>query len=164
MSSSVSRRPYRESWKRYQRLRLVFWLLLLSFFPMLGGVGSLIERYSNLDPGNMLCPTLVWLVALWIVWNMICEWRCPRCDQKFFYRSFRFRSMIPLFLVRSCRHCGLHKLSDHHQSRSLLHLHSDYSHKGHPKQKQETDPILFLLHPILPGVCLCCRHGEDYMG
>jgi len=102
---------YKESWKKFRRWQTAFWFVVFSFFPIVGGVGFGIGQLINNTAIIIIPLFFIWGIIFFISMNVLQGWRCPRCNNHFFFKSLFFRG-VPLFLVKSCRHCGLSKYAD----------------------------------------------------
>jgi hypothetical protein len=102
--------PYAAAWRRYRWWSGAFWIVFLSFLPVI----ALVSRAPGVAPGG----NLILVIAL--VWMIVCSWigyvkwnvRCPRCGELFF-RKFDDRPGRMVWqhnpFARRCMHCGLPK-------------------------------------------------------
>ena len=93
---------YQENWRRYKRVRNLFWVLFLGLLPallmILVALGSSFE-----SPGLVIAAA--WFVLFLVVGNRVSRWRCPRCG-KIFAGAWWYNKG---FAARRCEHCGLPK-------------------------------------------------------
>lgn len=94
------------SWQYYRHWRRVYWLVLLTFFPGVGGIviiGEFIFRSSLLA----FLAFSVWAVAFLESGVRLLGFRCPQCGNPFFSRAFSYNTF-----AKKCVHCGLPKWTE----------------------------------------------------
>jgi hypothetical protein len=85
---------YSATWRKYRRLRRVFWALVLGWLP---GLAVLFRFFPELGAG----PAFVWMGAIVVVHTWRAFVRCPRCGQPFSFSGYSNP------FTSKCLHCGL---------------------------------------------------------
>jgi predicted membrane channel-forming protein YqfA (hemolysin III family) len=97
---------YQEHWRRYKKLRNVFFFLFLGYVPVVAAFTVLVSM-----PLRAFTPSFVfaviWIVMLLVVGNRLSAWRCPRCGQWFAAKWWYNKGLF----ARKCVHCGLPKFA-----------------------------------------------------
>lgn len=95
---------YEEKWHELQRCRNRYIFALLVYFPIVGTIGFLGQRFvRSLVPGVVVFG--IWAAMLIYLGNKLRTWPCPRCGKWFSATSWYDRG----WFVRRCIHCGLPK-------------------------------------------------------
>lgn len=99
---------YRDSWDALRKEYRQYWIVVLTYFPMLG---FLLAPSLHLNALLFLawpCWAITWIVISW----RIMAFHCPRCGQSFFHNKWIDNSTLNIFFTRRCLHCRLPKWSD----------------------------------------------------
>jgi hypothetical protein len=105
---------YDDQWQSLQRRNRLWWLLFLGLIPATILIGFAMNLIS---PGlaERSSPVMFWglwlaaLAAVTIYWG---EFRCPRCEKRF----FRTRMGGVNGFAQKCPHCGLRKWASNEQT------------------------------------------------
>jgi hypothetical protein len=103
--------PYSAAWLGYRRWSRAFWIMFVSYLPVLAFIGRALGPARSGGP-IILCAAALWLVAFAIIGYEKSNFRCPRCGELFFCkfdnRPWRMSWQRNPF-ARHCMHCGLSK-------------------------------------------------------
>jgi hypothetical protein len=96
--------PYVTAWAEYRRIRLRMFRLALLFFPLTFGSAFIAQTlFHAFWPAF---PVLFgWMLAYIECWQRLWDWRCPRCQERFFdgnHGTYYWNSF-----ARRCLHCRL---------------------------------------------------------
>lgn len=95
---------YDQDWKEYKKARNLFWLVFVSYVPIVMTVAIVsIKLFNTFTPAFILA--FIWMVFFVITGMRVNLWRCPRCN-KWFSATWWYNLG---FLARRCVHCGLPK-------------------------------------------------------
>lgn len=101
--------PYQKEWKEYRKRRNVSFLTLFSaiaIFVLTGLFCSFVGINIKENFALQFVIFSVWAIIYWYNLSKFYNWKCPRCDERFFVRSFWITN--PIF-SSECRNCGLPK-------------------------------------------------------
>jgi hypothetical protein len=99
---------YTECWRRYRRIRNLFWLMFLAYTPVVFVATDLsLKLFHSYSLGFALA--IVWMAGWVVVGVRLNTWRCPRCGKWFAATWWYSKS----FFARKCVHCGLPKYALH---------------------------------------------------
>ena len=97
---------YSDNWRRYRRVRNLYFLLLIGYVPVCLGFEALVSAaLKTSTPGFVFAG--LWMVTILIVGVRLSSWRCPRCEKCFAGTWWCNKG----FLARKCVHCGLPKFA-----------------------------------------------------
>ena len=97
---------YEDHWRRYKRLRNVWWFSFLGYVPAGLAFTVVVARtLGSFTPGFFFAG--IWMVAFVVLGNRLSNWPCPRCGKAFsgtwWYNKGSF--------ARRCVHCQLPKFA-----------------------------------------------------
>ena len=95
---------YQEQWRRYRKLRNVFFLIWIGYVPAVMGFTVLFSHHFRTFTPSFVFAIL-WMLMFAVVGSRLSRWPCPRCGERFSQVGWYNRG----FLARKCVHCGLAK-------------------------------------------------------
>jgi len=107
-----STRVYRNSWIRFRKWRLVYWLLILTLVPAGFGLGRALGELLQSKESGVFIMFVIWGASWLVTANIMYFWRCPRCQKRFFVRGWPLVG-VPMSWIDTCRHCGLPKHAEY---------------------------------------------------
>ena len=97
----VSKAEIEAGLKVLRRRRVIFWILIAVYLPMI----YVVLEMSGSDKVTGIFFGF-WLFFVTIAANVVAFSKCPSCGQ-----FFHMNGMIPMYF-RNCLHCGLHITGD----------------------------------------------------
>jgi hypothetical protein len=95
---------YQQEWQQYRKNRNQFWLVVVSYLPVVSIVAFISTRLFHTPiPGFVVA--LFWMGLFAFTGIRVQMWRCPRCGE-WFSGTWWYNLG---FLARRCVHCGLRK-------------------------------------------------------
>ena|SRR5689334_1947372 len=102
---------YSAKWRHYRRWSRAFWIVFVLYLPALAFLGRVLGPTRRGGP-VIFGAAVVWMAAFAIIGYQKTNFRCPKCEEPFFYkfdnRPWRMSWQHNPF-ARSCIHCGLPK-------------------------------------------------------
>ena len=98
-----AQKAYRDAWQQYRRRNQLFWLGFFGYVPVCLLVAHASSRVFHTQTPAAVVAVL-WMLAMVVVGNYSIRWRCPRCNQPFFAKSWYHNGF-----ARKCVHCSLPK-------------------------------------------------------
>ncbi|HEY4361046.1 MAG TPA: hypothetical protein VGN17_08760 [Bryobacteraceae bacterium] len=82
-SSVKMDKNYADHWRRYKRLRMIFFLILLGFPAWFFAAKTIAETFAppGLADRILFVSSVVWLAVLVIASVQFSSWRCPSCGE-----------------------------------------------------------------------------------
>jgi hypothetical protein len=97
---------YEQQWLEYKKRRALFMFVFVGYGASVAVISYLTQNLSyNHKLTNIL--GFSWFLFMIVAIGRLQVWRCPRCGERFFMKSYWHN----LFASR-CLHCGLEKYSD----------------------------------------------------
>ena len=98
---------YARQWRRYRILRNSLVLLTVGWLPASRPIDDLSLKLFH-EHGPAFLIENAWAFSCVFIGVYLMGWRCPRCGQQFFQRSWRNRWPF----AKQCFHCGLSKFAE----------------------------------------------------
>ena len=86
--------------REYYKRNLVFWGLFAAYIPGLLLIGAPLARVFGLG-NEMGIVALAWLAGVAVVGMWRLNFRCPRCNNRFYYKGWYKNTF-----TTKCVHCG----------------------------------------------------------
>jgi uncharacterized Tic20 family protein len=80
---------YAAAWRDYRKHTIIFWIVFLSYIPGVAAIfltiGPSLAALTGIKLDNIgMMIALCWMVAFAIASFRMSQFRCPRCEKRFF--------------------------------------------------------------------------------